>query len=633
MILVDNRNVLRRIDRDLLNRLTAMENSDPTGNVIIEQAKSGVPTLKIAMDGKTQYMHSKYDPQQDAERFINNFRDETYKHVLFLGVGLGYHIKKFLEMYPDTKFSIYEPDEEVLLTYLKHKKLDELPVRNLKQLFTGTDADHNINKIQQLLESSNGVLKIITLPIYEKLYGEQLDMVMKKVLESLKEKKSLLATTISFQKRWTINSVKNFPTVLKTPNILRDIDKSAFEDKPAIIVAAGPSLNEEFENLRYIKDNGLAYIFSVGSAINALIEQGIHPDAACTYDPQSINYRVIQIIKDKELSAIPLIFGSSVGFETLSNYPGKMLHMITSQDTISPQLLDTGQAIDIVMDAPSIAVVTFQMLSKLGCNPIVLVGQNLAYQDNKRYAAGIDYEFVDNELSEQEQRAARTVKDVYGNDIQTSDGFNSMRQQLELHIQICGDKEVINTTRGGAQIEGTEFFSLSELIHKRLTSQTVDTGWSDKSSKYDIELTKKNLRMMSLAEKECSGILQSSFEQLKKINTAIQLRQSKNMEKRFIEFDREFEKLKQNIFYKNVIEPMVRVEFDILSQESQHVRFENDALKKAKAIGDAFFPFLQVAYNNLELANLLFEEMTSRIEEMALDIGRYKRIAINLLQK
>jgi len=620
MILVDNRNVLRIKDRNLLNKLSVIENSDPTGNVIVELAKTGVPTLKIAIDGRTQYVHSKYDPEKDAERFVSKFDNETYKHVLFVGTGLGYHIKKFMEVHPNTKFSIYEPDEEVLFTYLKHEKLGALPVQNLAQIFTGTDTDNITNKMQQLLQSSSGILQIITLPIYERIYGAQIDTIMKETLETLKDKRSSLATNYTFQERWTINSIKNFPTVLKTPNILHDIDKTVFEGKPAIIVAAGPSLNLEFEHLRYIKDNGLAYIFSVGSAINALIEHGIYPDAACTYDPTERNQLVIQRIKDENITKIPLVFGSSVGFETLEDYPGKMLHMITSQDTIAPQLLDTKQAIDTVMDAPSIAVVTFQLLNKLQCDPIILVGQNLGFQDNKRYAAGIDYDFVENELSEEEKKETLTVKDVYGNDIQTNDGFNRMRQQLELHIGVAIGREVINTTTGGAHIGGTKFIPMKELISNKFKSKVVYQGWVDKTNGYDIEVTRNKLRMISLSEKACRVVWENSFNQLKRINTAIRLRQSKNMENHFTEFDREFDKLKQNSFYKNFLEPMVRVQNGILSEESQRVRFEKDGLKKAEAIVHAFTSFLVSVFKQLEFVRPYFEEMIERIEEMKAEI-------------
>lgn len=161
--------------------------------------------------------------------------------------------------------------------------------------------------------------------------------------------------------------MKNFGEVLNTPNILLE-KKGEFKDKPAIIVAAGPSLNEEIENIRYIKENGLAYIFSVGSAVNTLVYHNIYPDAATTYDPGKFNQNVFTKIKEKEIKDIPMVFGSSVGYETLLNYPGKKYHMITSQDSVSNYYLrnENNKPIDMVYDAPTIAVVTLQLLYELG---------------------------------------------------------------------------------------------------------------------------------------------------------------------------------------------------------------------------------------------------------------------------
>ncbi|MEK5071465.1 motility associated factor glycosyltransferase family protein [Sporosarcina sp. FSL K6-1508] len=613
MILIDNRNVLRIKNRELLNRLTEIENNIPAGNVIVEQAKTGVPTLKIALDGKTQYLHSKYDPEKDAERLVSKYETLKYNHVLFVGAGLGYHIKKFMEAHPDTKFSIYEPNEEILLAYLANVKLHALPLHNLTRIFTGTNNADITNDLGHLLGLSKGKLQIITLPFHENIYSGQINTIMKKVLESLKEKRSAIATDASFQKRWTINSIKNFPTVLKTPNILHDIDKSAFEGKPAIIVAAGPSLNEEFENLRYIKENGLAYIFSVGSAINALIEHGIYPDAACTYDPTERNQLVMQKIKDENITDIPLVFGSSVGYETLEEYPGKMMHMITSQDTVSPQLLDTTESIGIVLDAPSIAVVTLQLLMQLGNNPIVLAGQNLGFKDNKRYASGIEYDSVENELNEEEKKEAFTIKDVHGNDIKTNDGYNRMRQQLEMHIGANRHIEVINTTKVGAQIEGTSFKDLDDLINEKFIVKTVLQGWSNNVNTYNMDYTEERLQLLKREEKNCRKLLQSSLDELQTIQVALQKKQSGIMEKRFAAFDKQFTKLKRNSFYVGFIEPMVRVQNEHLSEKSQSIRYEPDVLKKAEVVVRLFHAFLYEIHRHHEAVFPYFEEMKLRI--------------------
>src|SRR5690606_20679404 len=124
-----------------------------------------------------------------------------------------------------------------------------------------------------------------------------------------------------------------------------------------------------------------------------LIHHDIYPDAATTYDPSARNQIVFEKVKEKDIADIPMIFGSSVGYETLIDYPGKKYHMITSQDTVSNYYLKNKNedSIYIVQDAPSIAVVTVQLLYELGFNPIILVGQNLAYKGKKRHSEGVHY--------------------------------------------------------------------------------------------------------------------------------------------------------------------------------------------------------------------------------------------------
>src|SRR5690606_28355103 len=388
---------------------------------------------------------------------------ELYDHVLFIGAGLGYHIKQFNEVYPDIKISIYEPNIEVFYHFFSIQNMEELK-DSIGKVFTSINEDTVKHEVENIIQIYGKNILFFTLPVYEKLYQKEVHFLLETFKHNLKDRKSSIAANASFQKRWTINAIKNFPTILRTPNILYDVDKKAFAGKPAIIVAAGPSLSEEFENLRYIKDNGLAYIFSVGSAINALIEHGIFPDAACTYDPTHLNQVVIQKIKDKNITEIPLIFGSSVGYETIEDYPGPMFHMITSQDTVTRHFISNANQVKVVLDAPSIAVVTFQLLKQLGSKQIILVGQNLAYQNDQLYADGIKYDFVSNELDESELGDLLSIKDVYGNEIKTNEDFNKMRAQLELYIEASNDIEVINTTKGGAEIKGTSFTPLDKVI-------------------------------------------------------------------------------------------------------------------------------------------------------------------------
>ncbi|MCJ8007602.1 motility associated factor glycosyltransferase family protein [Lederbergia wuyishanensis] len=615
MILINNRNYLRLQNRPLLNKMNEIEEQLDEQKVTVETSRKEVFTLKINVEGKMQYVHSKYDPIAEAKRLIDQLQDiESYDHVLFIGAGLGYHIKQFSEVYPDIKISIYEPNLEVLYHFFSIQDMRKL-YGNIGNIFTSMPEDAVKHEVEKIIQTYGKNILFFTLPVYEKLYQKEVHSLLETFKNNLKDRRSSIATNASFQKRWTINSIKNFPTILRTPNILYDVDKKAFEGKPAIIVAAGPSLSEEFENLRYIKDNGLAYIFSVGSAINALIEHGIFPDAACTYDPTHLNQVVIQKVKDRNITEIPLIFGSSVGYETIENYPGPMFHMITSQDTITGHFISNANQVKVVLDAPSIAVVTFQLLNQLGSKQIILVGQNLAYQNDQLYAEGIKYDFVSNELDESELGNLLSIKDVNGNEIKTNEDFNRMRAQLELYIQASNDIEVINTTKGGAKIDGTTFIPLDKVILYKLKSNVVNFDWLQAENSYDLKYVKNQLVKMKYSMEQCKRLVGSTLYELKVIEGNIQMQRTNQLEYTFVKFDKEFGKMKNNQFYKAMIEPMMRVQTELLSEKSKKIKYENNLLIKGQSVLNAFGPFLFECETHYEFATQQFEEMKDRVDE------------------
>lgn len=622
MMLIDNRKYLRMHHRSLSEQLVQWERECvKKEDVQVEPSRKGALTLKMNVNGKQQYIHSKYDPQAEAERLISAVDSlEEYDHILFVGIGLGYQMKEVLKNYPSMKFSIYEPNIEVLYQFLSYQDISDCDPSKLQLIFAGVLEEHLRNSIRVLNQKNNNKTFIYTLPAYQKLYTNQEAIIIQEMKDLLKGKRSNLATNVSFQNRWTINSIKNFPMVLQTPNILHDFNKAIFKGKPAIIVAAGPSLNEEFENLKYIKENGLAYIFSVGSAINALIEHGIYPDAAYTYDPTERNQFVIQKVKEENISVIPLIFGSSVGFETLEGYPGKMIHMITSQDKISTKLLDSTQDIDIVLDAPSIAVITFQILSKLGCSPIILVGQNLGYQNDQLYAAGIKYDFMENKLTEEARKNSIIVKDVYGDDIQTNDVFNQMRQQLEMYIAMSPNLKVFNSTKGGAHIAGTEFVHLNDIITNELNHRQVIDKWYESKNSYNFEYVEKKLEKLTNTVEPCGHIMQKLLGELKNIDKAVEKRQSKKIERIFVKFDKEFKKLQSNSYYNILIEPMVRVQNELLLEEIQSFKYESNVLKKGKMVVNSFGIFLRDCQVNLQFIRPYFEELQERLKHMKTEV-------------
>ncbi len=589
-------------------------------NFIIEQTRNNQETIKVKKEEVYVYLHSKYDPLREAEAVIKKFEEketiDENSHVIFYGLGLGYHVELFTRKHPNTLFSLYEPSAEVFQHFLDKINLKKLPVENLKNIQCEFEPEAMDFFLAKLLNKTNKKLIIMDLPTYGNVFAERYNKFFSKFNELIKSTRNNMHTNYAFQKRWIINSMKNLKEVLSTPNIVTE-KQGCFKNKTAILVAAGPSLNDEIENLRYIKDNGLAYIFSVGSAINTLVYNNIYPHAACTIDPSIKNQEVLKIIKEKNIIEIPVIFGSSVGYETLENYPGNKYHMITTQDSIASYYLrdDRGDVIDRVYDAPTVAAATLQLLYILGFERIILVGQNLGYRDKKRYSEGIVYSRID--VTDSELGNALWVEDVYDNQILTTNGFNIMRRQIEMYIKQIPGINVLNATKGGAKIEGTEFIELKEIIAGSLKERIVNESELLKLEKnkttYNKEYIAAQLKKM---EKSYDSALKINKEYkiiLNKIEKAINGRKYSQAQGLYVKLDDQLKKIENNDFYKTFILPMNRVQYKILADSIESLNEEKNSREQGKRVLEGFGNFIDRCIDDIDMIESTFCEMNENI--------------------
>jgi len=614
MLLIDNVVFLKERYPDVWDIVKRNEAGDYPDIIKLEESKDNNYTLSAKAEHGWNYLHSKYSPKKEAEQWVERFEDiDNYKHVFFYGIGLGYHIEAFLKKYPTKNYYLYEPNISVFKKYLSTKNIREIASKGLQYLYTEENDNDREKNLRHFIGKVKDDVKIISLPSYERVFEVQTREFNTRFSELIFERRKYNYGAVMFAKRTTISTIKNLVYNYKTPNILNEKSK-VFLDKPAILVAAGPALDYEFENLRYIKEKQLAYIFSVGTAINALIEKGIYPDAACTYDASDRNAGVFQKVKDNNIKDIPLLYGSTVGYETLENYPGPLQHFIVSRDFVSPQYLKRkdGEAIDAVIAAESIATITLQLLHKLGCNPVILVGQNLAYSKDRWYADG-SKEHVN--VTEDMQKKAIIVKDVQGNDIYTIKGFNSFRIEMEQHLRKLKGLEVINTTKGGAHIEGAPFVPLEELIEKRLTKPNiVDNSWVYKHSvTYDNKFFQDKTLVINMEQSKLEQIFKAFKRILRQMEEAIVTRNMREIEKLFNRFDKTFDALQSNKYYQLFILVINHWQFDALMKFFEDVRFQKDIYTKARLVIDEFSSYLDNCIANYDEINPMLKEVHSAI--------------------
>ena len=579
----------------------------------VETSRSGVPTLVVTKEGKGLFLHSRYDPQREAEAFANQFSAACQgTTVVFYGVGLGYQINAFLCNHPGVNYYIYEPIPELLKAYLNHQSLNDLPGKKLQGVIIGRHDQETVSFLQSVIDKSRGELLLVELPMHKQIFAAEYEKFLDLFQKTIKGKRTQLHTNYAYQKRWIINSMKNFKEVLSTPNIVMAGNRR-FKGKPALLVAAGPSLNEEIENIRSIKEKGLAYIFTVGSAINTLIHYHVYPHAACTYDPSERNQIVFEKIKAEGIKEIPLIFGSSTGYETLQHYPGEMYHMITSQDLVANYFLKTTEEerLEIVSDAPTIALVTLQLLYTLGFNPIILVGQNLAYQGRSQHAEGIHYT---TQVTTEEMERGIFVPDVYGNEVLTHVSMDLMRKQMEFYIKNFTDCTVLNTTKGGAQIEGANFLELEKVISTYLKDQVYNETWrSELKTDYDLAHLNVQLESMDRSYQRAQRLSDEYNDILKTIDRLITNRNFQEAEKMYVKLDKTLGKIERNKFFAIFILPMNRVQYKILIDSIDRLNEEQNPTTKGQRIVKSFKTFIDLCQEDLQLIAPLYQELKEEI--------------------
>ncbi|AFA49247.1 motility associated factor glycosyltransferase family protein [Acetobacterium woodii] len=603
-MLADNIVFLKKEYPYIYQAIKSWETKNEAPKFSIEKANDGNSTLKYKDDKRIVYLHSKYNPIVEAQKIINDLKnrdeisDEAY--VLFYGIGLGYHIKYFCEEFPDTTFSIIEPSIEILDCFLKINKLDKFNIRKLGFIHL----NNNINEIyNEIVLNFEKKIVLCVLPVYKGVFKEEYARFSGLLKEIVKEKKGSLKTNYAFQKRWILNSVNNFKEVLKTANILIE-HKHIFKGKTAILVAAGPSVEFETDNLRKIKNDGLAFMFSVGSAIDALIKNDIYPHALCTYDPTEKNQHVFDKFNDRNINNIPMIFGSSVGYETLEQYKGPKYHMVTTQDTIADYFLKSSQneIIEKVNDAPSIAVVTLELLAKLEFSKIILVGQNFASLEAKADSKVID--------------DAITTENVEGKMVNTTESYLSMKKLMEQTIAKYR-LDVINTTVGGAKIEGTSFRFLKDIIEEKLIYKEVNEDEFESINKpTNYDKTNMNEQIIKLTNEYAvyNDLVLRIQNYLNKLKELLKTKNESQLRKIHVEMEQLIKKMEINSFFKVIVLPTCRVEYGLLVNEVDVTRNEKIYIQKVKRIINPTERFINTLFASGELYKNIMSVLKNVIE-------------------
>ena len=429
----------------------------------ITMSKIGVDTLKI----NGYLMHSSYNPIREAEQFVKKNYKPEHAHILF-GYGLGYIVEEFIKiMNENDKLIIIEPLLEVNI--------------NHENVITFSKIN-NIEEIKQPLYDSikmTDKIHIICSPNYDKVFPE----IYKEFLKLLKDNLSVIRINENTIKYYSEQWQKNY--LLNLPYAVQDYSISQLEkvyDCPVVIASGGPSLTKQIPVLKKYRNKLI--IVAAGSTINSLLKNDIEPDYVISIDGSPINYEHYKNIKPNKTSLVYFMSSYPKIREVFNDecYYG----LSTTDFALKDHLMKmTEEDVVVLPGGGSCAHYALTFATYITSGPITLIGQDLAFTDNKSHADhNVMSKNVDRDLL---LKKGGLLVEGYNDDMVLTDYmFVSMKETFERLIQDSTEQyRIFNSTEGGVKLKGYSQIPFVEFCQKHCTKQVDKKKIATKKLKID----------------------------------------------------------------------------------------------------------------------------------------------------
>lgn len=386
---------------------------------------------------------------------------------LILGLGLGYLVQAAAERSPGP-IVVYEPHLPILKFTLENINLSK--VLESGQVRIVTTLPELLATLNPLLFTADP-LDILCLPGYALLMKDALNPLLTQLEALLDDRKRDYRTARFFHQQWNEQFFMNLPH-LPACLSMKDLQGKA-PNKPAIIISRGPSLDAALPAIAAMKNQ--AVLIAVGAALHHLHRAGITPDFAVFMDSRGMEAQLHGLPEHYLQNIVFLLstFTQPDCYETPSR--AKVRFTMPSDQVFAEWMAKGSPAFpaDRVMEGcGTVSHMAYQTAYVLDCNPIVLVGQDLAFPNNQVYAGGtvvktdeqghLCLEKTETLFTARQQMAS--VPGQNGETLQTLANFKAYIRQFE---KTAADnaaspcpKKLYNASLGGARIDGYELRSL-----------------------------------------------------------------------------------------------------------------------------------------------------------------------------
>jgi hypothetical protein len=453
-----NLDLLRRSNQFLSSTIAEL-GDDPS--IVVVEAKDNNKVPEVSIGKRRVYIHSRFAPEREAERLISEVDAGQYDLFIVFGFGFGYHIEELLKkIRRDSTVLALEKSAHLLKEAMKHRDLSDIFGDERFKIL----AEPNDEDIADVLKGKSSYrVAFITHRGSFQTHPEYYSNLSRIAKSYISTKEVNIATLAKFEKTWSANIARNIQQIISCPGV--NVFFNGFENIPAIVVAAGPSLNQ---SLDFIRRNAVrSIIISVDTSYKILMNNGIEPHFCVSVDPQVVNARYFEgdiegrTIMVADPTIHPSVFRLYKGKKVLTGMVFQMMKWINDV---------TGEKGELAYGG-SVSTNAYDFAKMIGASPIILIGQDLAFSGGYAHARGsyLDEQvhlrtdrFYNAEIFNRNQLSA--LPKIYVRGIKAKRVQTNQKMMIFLSwFEKRHDPSLINATCDGVYIPGVEHCSFESI--------------------------------------------------------------------------------------------------------------------------------------------------------------------------
>jgi len=397
--------------------------------------------------------------------------------LIFFGFGRGNAIKEALfqlKRKSDLEILVIEKSLVTFHAAMKLQELSEILKNPRLTLWVGQKEDEIRKKLRSFFLSKGrgayvNAIQVVAHPTSAREYEAYFRQIENWSNQFLLQASTSFGNSCEDAFLGEKNALFNSQVILESPRL--SAIKDQFKNIPALLIASGPSLEKEFETLKELQTKAL--LICADSALKPLLDHGIKPHIVTAIERIPLVAEFFKSCSQKDLHEVNLASVPILNPEVYQIYSGPRFNCFRDYSYFQIFNIPSKETYTI---GPSCAHLSFLIAKEAGCNPLIFVGQDLAYspKDNRSHLAGTAIRERD-----KTHRAEDLLKDSKysyvkasdGQDVLTEQNLNLFRQWFEKEIGECQNRQIINTSASGAKIEGAELQNLEEVAQQRLTKE------------------------------------------------------------------------------------------------------------------------------------------------------------------